>query len=132
MVFGGGSYEQGSICTLSAMPFNGYVFTHWNDGNTDNPRDVEVNGNITLIAYFSGNDVNENGETVLNIYPNPAKDCIRIEGLEANSEVEFYDILGMMVKRVNATADQEINVSDLANGVYMVRCGNRILRFVKE
>ena len=132
MVFGGGSYEQGSVCTLSAMPFNGYVFMRWNDGNTDNPRNVVVNDNITLIAYFSGNDVIENGETVLSVYPNPAKDCVRIEGLEDNSEVEFYDILGTLVKRVNANADQDINVSDLVTGVYSIRCGSKVLRFVKE
>ena len=131
-VDGTGNYPAGTTVTITATPYSGFVFTHWNDNNTSNPRTVTVNDNITLVAFFSGTGVDENSETVLSLYPNPAKECIRIEGLESNSEVVFYNVLGMMVKHVNATADQEINVSDLASGVYMVRCGNQILRFVKE
>ncbi len=38
--------------TISATANYGYHFTHWNDGNTDNPRTVQVTGNATYTAYF--------------------------------------------------------------------------------
>lgn len=131
-VTGNGTYTAGSTVNVEAIPYDGFVFSRWNDGVTDNPRTVTVNANMTLVAFFSGVGVDESEMTALSVYPNPAKESVRIEGLEANSEVQFYNTLGMMVKSVNANAEQEINVSDLAAGLYLIRCGNQILRFVKE
>ena len=54
-VTGGGSYEEGTIAQLTAVPYNGYQFDHWSDGNTQNPRTITVNSNITLMAYFVQN-----------------------------------------------------------------------------
>lgn len=51
-VSGGGTFDYGSIATITAVPNNGYHFTRWNDGNTENPRQVLVSGNNTYTAYF--------------------------------------------------------------------------------
>ena len=37
---------------FSATPNTGYCFYQWNDGNTTNPRTVNVNSNITYTAVF--------------------------------------------------------------------------------
>lgn len=52
-VTGGGIYPEGAEITISASPREGYLFTHWNDGDTANPRIVTVVGDITYIAYFA-------------------------------------------------------------------------------
>ena len=52
------------------------------------------------------------------LYPNPAKDIIKIEGIEV-AEVEVYSVLGQMVKTVRAT--NEIDLSGLVEGIYMLR-----------
>ena len=131
-VTGGGTYPEGTQVILTATPFGMNKFKNWQDGNTDNPRIITVTGDAAYVANFSGVGVDENAEVTLSLYPNPANESIHIEGLEANSEVVFYNVLGMMVKNVNANANEEINVSDLASGVYMIRCGNQTLRFVKK
>ena len=41
--------------TISATPNYGYHFTHWNDGNTDNPRIVQVTEDTTFTAQFDKN-----------------------------------------------------------------------------
>lgn len=51
-VEGSGSYEEGSTATLRANPRDGYRFTHWQDGNTQNPHTVTVTQNKTYTAYF--------------------------------------------------------------------------------
>ena len=130
-VTGNGTYAAGTQVTVEAIPYKGYVFDRWIDGVTDNPRNVTINGNMTLVAFFQGTGVDENGMTLLNVYPNPAKESLRIEGLEANEIVEIYNSLGVRVKSVVASADEEINVSDLAPGAYLIRCGKQTLRFVK-
>ncbi|MBQ7210985.1 MAG: BspA family leucine-rich repeat surface protein [Paludibacteraceae bacterium] len=51
-VEGAGTYEQGQTATLVALPAEGYEFREWSDGNTDNPREIVVNKNLTLICNF--------------------------------------------------------------------------------
>ena len=51
-VTGGGPYATGETAVLTVLPYDGYHFTYWNDGNTDNPRSVLVNSDITLVANF--------------------------------------------------------------------------------
>ena len=130
MVTGGGTYAVGTEITLQAFPYGGYVFDRWNDGNTDNPRKITVNTNQNLTACFKVNAVDENGATAISVYPNPAKDAIHLEGLETETEILFYNTLGMLVKSVTAS-DGEISVSDLAPGLYLLRCGPQTLRFIK-
>ncbi len=132
-VTGGGSYQYGDLATLTATPAYEYVFVRWDDGNTDNPRVVTVTGDATYIAVFESHvGVGEQEQHAVRVCPNPAKESIRIEGLEGNSEVRIYNSLGELVKVVNATADQEIGIEDLSGGLYLVRCGNQTQRFVKN
>lgn len=53
VVSGSGEYPATANITLKAMPKDGYTFTGWSDGNTDNPRTITVNGNATYVAQFS-------------------------------------------------------------------------------
>lgn len=50
---GGGTYPEGTQITITATPGNHYHFTQWNDGNTQNPRVITVNGNATYTAHFA-------------------------------------------------------------------------------
>ena len=68
--------------------------------------------------YSSTDGLDEPTENPLTVWPNPAKDFVRIEGTEA-AEVQVYNALGQMVKTVKGS--NEINVSGLAEGVYMLR-----------
>lgn len=56
---GGGSFSAGDITSITATANSGYRFTGWNDGNTENPREITVTGNATYTANFSnlGDDV---------------------------------------------------------------------------
>ena len=51
-VAGGGVYSHGSVATLTATPEEGFVFDHWNDDNTDNPRYLTVTETATYTATF--------------------------------------------------------------------------------
>ena len=46
--------QNGAVqMTLTAVPDDGYQFSQWSDGNTDNPRTILVTENMTLSATFS-------------------------------------------------------------------------------
>ena len=55
-VTGGGWYYYVDNATITAVPNDGYHFTHWNDGSTQNPRTVAVSTvsgtGLEYVAYF--------------------------------------------------------------------------------
>lgn len=51
-VTGGGTYYEGTEVTLTASAVGGYVFSNWSDGNTDNPRTIQVTADATYTANF--------------------------------------------------------------------------------
>ena len=52
------------------------------------------------------------------VYPNPASEVVRIEGIEA-AKVQVYNALGQLVKTVRNS--NEISVKGLPEGVYLLR-----------
>ena len=77
-VNGSGEYNYGATATITATANDCYEFVSWNDGNTDNPRTITIEENITLTANFeaivyesilnvsicAGANYNENGFNV--------------------------------------------------------------------
>ena len=51
-VIGAGDYAYGSSINIQAVASNGYEFVSWNDENTQNPRAINVTGNVYYIALF--------------------------------------------------------------------------------
>jgi hypothetical protein len=60
-VTGGGTYDTGQQCTLTATPVGQFVFHHWSgapvDGSTSNPVTFTVNSSATITAVFTSTDV---------------------------------------------------------------------------
>ena len=52
-VTGSGTYTHGTEVTLTATADEHYHFVQWSDGNTDNPRTIVVESDITLTAEFA-------------------------------------------------------------------------------
>ena len=78
-------------------------------------------GYTTTFYYSECEGLNEKPGSLLTVYPNPAREKVVIEGVEA-AEVQVYNGLGQVVKRVRNS--NEINVSDLTEGVYLLRITN--------
>ena len=84
--------------------------------------------NTCLIDNYDGIQDNTVGFSV-QVYPNPAKDKVVIEGIEA-SEVQVYNALGQMVKTVLRT--NEIDVEELPQGLYLLRIDAKDGQVVKQ
>ena len=83
-------------------------------------------------AYFSVNDdVDEVENQQFTIYPNPAKDVLKINNLSDNQCVTIHSIDGKMVKRIEISTEAEINISDLRPGLYIIGVGNEFSKFIK-
>ena len=68
------------------------------------------------------------------IYPNPAKDILRVEG-KGILKVELFNIVGQKVLSINK-GFEAIDISPLQNGVYFVRLktndGEKTVKLVVE
>ena len=48
----GGNFEAGSVLQVSATADEGFIFTQWSDGSTENPRQLSVDSDISITAEF--------------------------------------------------------------------------------
>ena len=71
----------------------------------------------------------------ISIYPNPAENQLNVDysgALNQNVFLEIYDVTGSLLIRQNANERNEINISHLASGFYLVKFGDEVKRFVKR
>ena len=113
-VTGGGRFAAGTTITIEALPNEHFRFVHWQDGNTDNPREITVNSSATYTASFEaipqytitataglGGTINPNG--TVTVYEGDDKDFIITadEGYRITSvTVDGNESLGQLVNNV--------------------------------
>jgi len=131
-VLGAGNYVEGSTATLAAIAADGYVFVKWSDNTTDNPKTIVVDRDIILAAFFNTTAVDENGNAVFSLYPNPAENTIHIEGIEGKTEAQIVNAQGLVVKTLTLNGDADIALDDLTSGLYLLRIGRCTAKFMKR
>ena len=96
-------------------------------------------------CYTSATDIllgakaNSVANNKFTVYPNPVKDVVTISNTEASiSAIEITDLNGRVVKNMNVTSisDVQVTVSDLSQGVYMMKItsdkGTATKKIIKE
>lgn len=83
---GADTYIKGDTCVLEIIPNAGYRFTHWNDGNTDNPRSFVVTQDSIFTAQIDSIIAGQCGN---NLYWRSVGDTLIITG-----SGEMYDYSG--------------------------------------
>jgi|LSQX01.1.fsa_nt_gb hypothetical protein len=137
-VHGSGSYFENEEVTLTATANDGFVFSHWSEGEntlSSNPTYsfLMPNHNLTIVANFDEESSIYNDQKLdktPHIYPNPANNKITISSLN-NREIEIFNIIGQKVENYTLH-DNILDVSALKNGVYYLRIENIVLKFVKN
>ena len=97
---GTGIYSYGQSINISATPANScYEFVRWGDGNTDNPRQITVMGNMAYSAIFavktfsvtvSSGEAERGYATIDNATHNNMYDCGDQLTLRANSFDNYH------------------------------------------
>lgn len=127
-VHGEGDYELGEQARLAAVPYWGYHFVRWEDGNTENPRMLTVTGDIELTAVFAkGNTINNDVPAdVANedlaqapVLVSAAQGAIQVGDAHGES-VSVYNLQGIRIyhaARLTGSADIPVPTP----GVYVVK-----------
>ena len=86
-------------------------------------------GSARLWTLGSGSTIglNETDANRFSVYPNPTRDVINVEGI--NAEVKIYSLSGMLM--MDSKSKKNINVSELPTGMYLLKAGDRFAKFNK-
>lgn len=130
LYFGGAGYYYGKQPNEILNSSYGVLFK--------NGEAIEIDPDCTTIYALAvssaPNALQEKEKVSWEVYPNPAKDNVVVNNIEA-TKVQVYNILGQSVRTFSNT--NRINVGDLLEGIYLLRItdgkGNVYLeRIVKE
>ena len=81
--------------------------------------DQDVSVPVTLTPISS---VSVNGQVSLTLYPNPASSWVKIQTQSRINSLQVFNVLGTLVHHRQVGESQtEVDLSDLANGIYIVR-----------
>ena len=131
---------DGNTAVLTATANEGYEFTAWSDGNTENPRTVTVTSDTAFMAIFTASgssSLQEVNAREFALYPNPAKSFVNLEfeTLKENTLLQILDINGRRVRTLELKAGVEtlrIDLGDLPKGVYTIMLGNTAKKLIVE
>ncbi|MBN1951458.1 MAG: T9SS type A sorting domain-containing protein, partial [Bacteroidales bacterium] len=126
-VSGGGTFDDGTSVTVSAVPNPGYEFLNWTEGSTvvssSESYSFTVNADRMLVANFSVTITNiyDLSTTTIKLFPNPASHSINITGISDNHRVHILRTDGTIVKTINpGQTKRMIPINDLNPGVYFI------------
>ena len=127
----GNFYEIELIDCEIVEPANAQIIDNEADG-LGGKFICDENGNIAkkvVIKKVTGlNDVAQTNS--IDVYPNPAKDNVTIEG---KGEIVITNSLGQIVKEVkDNNFSRTLNIKDWESGVYYIKVGNMTQKFVVE
>ena len=101
---------------------------------------VYENGTSVAVAKIitAGDNVEEIIADNINIYPNPAKDFVKVQAQSSKIKtIKVYNCLGMMIEKFEVNANEiEINTSEYNSGIYFINIetenGNVVQKVLKR
>ncbi|MBQ5688643.1 MAG: T9SS type A sorting domain-containing protein, partial [Bacteroidales bacterium] len=112
------------------------------DGNQHIVEVVAVYENGTSVGsavlVTEDTNVSEMTENNISVYPNPAKDFVKLSAVSGQlSAIKIYNCLGMLVEEIEVNANEvEINISEYNTGIYFINIqtenGNIVKKVVKK
>ena len=109
---------------LAILPPNVYVCYR----NVNNPLIADYNGRI----FYWSNETSVEDQVPKNVeffYPNPVSDFLTINTRQETDKIEIFSAIGLKV--FETELQEKIDVSGLAPGVYFVRMGSELRKFIK-
>lgn len=106
--------------------YEAYIYSHWPE---------------PLASFFTVDNLSLEGEAVVSadklsnennmiIYPNPATDNLTIS-MKYRSNVSIHDITGALIESFNAKPTHQLDISNYAVGIYIIKSDEGMVRFTK-
>ncbi len=119
--------EQLSVIKFLAGNTIQCKLTNGRTNQVDNVRTITFDG---LVGTAVDNVILESS---ISVYPNPTADMLIVEGVTAKETINIYSLNGNQVLSVMTQEGvNTINVSELPNGVYLLKYANESFKLIKE
>lgn len=82
---------------------------------------------ITFSATSSTAVENVEKNTIV-VYPNPTQDILYVKGIESQT-LRVYDLQGRVLQEEHGN---QLTVSNLSTGTYLLQIGTQVVRFIKQ
>ena len=79
---------------------------------------VDIDGDF---KYSKIEPILFSNKSAITVYPNPAKNEIRILSSKKIISIEITDVLGKLVKRITVNTDNRYNINDLQQGIHFIK-----------
>lgn len=91
---------------------------------------TEQIANIRKITFSlsSTTAVEDVKDDAILVYPNPTQDILYIKGIESQT-LRVYDLQGRVLQEEHGN---QITVSNLSTGTYLLQIGTQVVRFIKQ
>lgn len=121
------SYYHSRPIALDIKPL---LFEQFGEGNDWIKATIGDNHIIALRGDATSSIITNELYEGFKIYPNPTQDIINIGPKYINENIEIRTITGKLVLESKGT--EIIDVSNLTSGVYLVKCGDKVTKFIKD
>ena len=116
MAAGSGRFPAGTIVEIAAIPFSGNRFLQWDDGNSDNPRIVTLDGNSQFTALFDTEGIND--VETSRWWLKSERGALIVEGA-AGRTIKVYNMWGQLL-HTYSQALNKVRFEIPAAGTYVV------------
>ena len=123
---GGGSHSVGTLFEYS-LSTNTYIKKiDFDTLNGTFPVENLIEVDYTITAIPSEHDISSKKL----VFPNPTNGLITISGINRNTIISIYDLKGRQLSTHSLEADQQLNLSNLTKGVYLIRIDDYVEKLI--
>ena len=127
-VTGSGQYNTGDTVTLTAFPNAGYLFDHWQDGNTDNPREIIATEDAIYVAFFTqGQGIGDVVSDGIDVCAEKGCIVVKSNGQYEGCPVQVFDMMGRLLSNLKIQSSKSEFLVP-GTGVYFVSVGKNYTR----
>lgn len=126
-VTGGGRFPDRSLDTITAYPTSGFCFVQWDDGNTDNPRIIDLTQDTLFTALFDTcptQHITTPAESSLpfTVQPNPTTGSVTVvTPSDGCYQLTLHNMAGRLLMQTSFTgAVATLDLGHLAAGSYQL------------
>lgn len=136
-VNGAKDYYKDETATLEAIAENGFEFVNWKESDTvistDPVLSIKVYRARSFVANFGeATAIDDKQKNEIQVYPNPVKNELIVQGIEETAEVKLYDLKGSLIKAIKISENHSINLGDLPSGFYLLHIQNKEVSIVRK
>lgn len=113
--------DNETIVTVTETNFTEYVDEGTYKYTVFAQKEDAMSMPVSIIVMVQYDEAGELNESVISVYPNPAKDVLNIVAGDSDFEYSLFNGMGQEMVSGTAQGIQQINLSNMAKGVYFLR-----------